>query len=417
MALSPPLLVTPQTFYVTPAGGTVTVPTGKDAIIVLPTDASLDRPLTIKGGRSKKIVGGIMAGRTSTSGFSDSGNRGIRLSDGDTGPWTFWLEGIWSKAGTYLSDWLQCGVRSNNSVTVKIKNCRVDSTTWGQQSAVHADTIQIWGGVLNMHIENFVATNIGYQGYYWDSADGRSLPTGPGKVPWTLENVYLKGVAGQSSAFKYLYANREASWAAVQATNFYVSPGGNNVKDSFGQAPASTIIGTPSTDFCPTTRWSGFTYLGAGAGPSGGGETPVPVPPQPSYAYRNGKRVLQTDMVLNKASDSAWNLSLKLKESYPTYWNTTPVDYYSLSLQTALSQWQQDVMGWSGPGADGFAGPNTCAQLGLVWVPYVAPSTVYASLVAGGMSTGNADTALDAAAAAVADSSDLIEAEGRLLAR
>ena len=90
-------------------------------------------------------------------------------------------------------------------------------------------------------------------------------------------------------------------------------------------------------------------------------------PPPPSYLYRDAKTVHKYDMVKDRQSDSAWNVSLGMRDTYPTYWTAAPTDVYSQALIDAVAKWQRDVMKWTGTGADGFAGPKTCAAFKLVW--------------------------------------------------
>jgi hypothetical protein len=258
-------------------GGDLNLTNGVDYILQAPTSGGQLVPITgyvnINGGRNICWIGGIIGGRTSVPNLTtnyDKSNKGIRLSDGSDVR-SVYIEGIWYKPGTYLSDAFQTNIRTNNGVSLTLQNFRVDANTYGNQGTpgFHSDQIQCYGGPLNFKLNGWTGKNAYYQGFYLDPGDGRTLPTGSGKVPWEFRNVNIEGNAGLGGA-RYLYANREPAWTGAQLTNFYTTASTRNPKDSFGNAPSSLIIGS-HTDFVPVSLWAGNVYDEAGAG---GGGTP-----------------------------------------------------------------------------------------------------------------------------------------------
>jgi hypothetical protein len=241
--------------YIIPtAGGTITIPSGTDALLFAPN--TITGPITIKGGRHRVLIGARLGGRkTIPTGAYDSPNRGIRLSDGDdTG--TDHIEGVYGEPGTYFSDFVQVAIRTNNNRVVQIQNCRNDGTTYGTQATVHADVIQCWGGPATLRVHNLTATRVGYQGFYMDAGDGRALPTQG--APWTFSRINLVGLPG----VRYLYANRQPAFTRATATDVWISGSPYNNADSFGNAPAGVKVGTVA-DFVPASLWS-TSYVSPG---------------------------------------------------------------------------------------------------------------------------------------------------------
>ena len=183
------------------------------------------------------------------TGSYDGTNRGIRLSDGDDAGIDH-IEGVYGEAGTYFSDFIQVAIRTNNRRVVQVQNCRNDGTTYGTQATVHADTIQCWGGPATLRVHNLTATRVGYQGFYMDAGDGRTLPAQ--LDPWRFTNVNLVGLAGA----KYLFADRQPAFTRATASNVFIAGSPYNNADSFGNAPAGVVVGAPSTDYAPASLWA-----------------------------------------------------------------------------------------------------------------------------------------------------------------
>jgi len=84
-------------------------------------------------------------------------------------------------------------------------------------------------------------------------------------------------------------------------------------------------------------------------------------------AYRQGKKVYRSRMHLSQAdSDSVWNLQVALAANGAPV-GGGPTGDYGKSTVDACAAFQLR-QGWSGSDADGIAGPQTVARLGLVWV-------------------------------------------------
>ncbi len=235
-------------FTIPSSGGTVTIPAGVDALLLAPNVVTA--PVTIKGGRHRVLIGARLGGRkTMPSGSYDSTHRGIRLSDGDDAGVDH-IEGVYAEPGTFLSDFIQVAIRTNNRRVVQVQNCRIDATTYGSQAGVHADTIQCWGGPATLRVHNLTATRVGYQGFYMDCADGRALPTQ--LDPWRFTNVNLVGLPG----CRYLFADRQPAFTRATAANVFIAGSPYNNADSFGNAPAGVAVGAPSVDFAPVALWA-----------------------------------------------------------------------------------------------------------------------------------------------------------------
>jgi peptidoglycan hydrolase-like protein with peptidoglycan-binding domain len=65
-------------------------------------------------------------------------------------------------------------------------------------------------------------------------------------------------------------------------------------------------------------------------------------------------------------SDSVWNLQVALMVKGFTFQNG-PSGYYGKHTRASCAAFQRQN-GWSGPDADGIAGPGTIERLGLIWV-------------------------------------------------
>lgn len=250
LPFTPPILDNPVTLTIAAGGGTYSAPATRDCVIVAPV--VITGPVTLSGCDDRVWVNGEFGGRTTTAGFSDSGNRGIRLSDaGASATGTDYLEGLWFRPGTYLSDAVQIAHRST-SRTVILQNVRVDAYTWGTRSGVHGDTIQCWGGPSELHVYGLTARLAAYQGVYCDAADGRSLPAQGD--PWTFERMNIVGTNAAEQA-RYLYADREPGFTRATATDVWISGSPYNNADGFGNAPAGVKVGTVA-DFVPASWWA-----------------------------------------------------------------------------------------------------------------------------------------------------------------
>lgn len=249
------------TSYTAPAGGgTITLESGKNYKIVAPNE--ITGPITIKGGRNIVWIGGVFGGRTTApSGTYDSTNRGIRIYDGDDVARTIYLEGLWFKPGTYLSDAIQFAIRTNNSVTAIVQNMRVDSINYGTKASVHADVIQAWGGPRTLLIDGLTAKHATYQGFYLDAGDGRTLPSGAGQA-WVTRRVNIEGDSRTGGA-RYLLADRQSAFTKMISDRVYIIGACCSSTDSFGSWPSSGLTQNakpPGGDWVPATLWNGTTY-------------------------------------------------------------------------------------------------------------------------------------------------------------
>jgi len=241
-------------FTIPSSGGTITIPGGIDALLLAPNVVT--GPITIKGGRHRVLIGARLGGRkTQPTGSYDATHRGIRLADGDDAGVDH-IEGVYAEAGTYLSDFVQVAIRTNNRRVVQIQNCRVDATVHGSQTGVHADVIQCWGGPSTLRVHGLTAKRIGYQGAYLDCADGRTMPTQ--LDPWRFSNINLVGLPG----VRYLFADRQPAFTRATADNVWISGSPYNNADSFGNAPAGVKVGTVA-DFVPASLWAS-SYVSPG---------------------------------------------------------------------------------------------------------------------------------------------------------
>ncbi|MEK7571852.1 MAG: hypothetical protein AAB553_06270 [Patescibacteria group bacterium] len=244
-------------------GGTLNLTNGTDYQILAPN--AITGPVTLVGGRNIVWIGGTFGGRTNVpSGSYDSPNRGIRISDGSDVRIVF-LEGLWFKPGTYLSDAIQFAIRTNNGTTAIVQNVRVDAINYGTQATVHADVIQAWGGPRTLLIDGLTAKHATYQGFYLDPADGRSVPSGSGE-PWVTRRVNLEGDDRLGGA-KYLLADREPSLTKMTSDRVYTIGAKFNSTDSFGSWPSAGLFQgatPPGGDFVPASLWNGTSYLSPG---------------------------------------------------------------------------------------------------------------------------------------------------------
>ena len=112
------------------------------------------------------------------------------------------------------------------------------------------------------------------------------------------------------------------------------------------------------------SRW-GLPYRGwISACPTG--ELPVQRQDE-GPTYRQSKRVYRSKMRLEQDdSDSVWNLQVALASRGFEFANG-PSGYYGQHTRRSVAAFQRR-QGWSGPDADGLAGPATIGRLGLVWV-------------------------------------------------
>jgi hypothetical protein len=83
--------------------------------------------------------------------------------------------------------------------------------------------------------------------------------------------------------------------------------------------------------------------------------------------YRQGRKVYASRMHLEQDdSDSVWNLQVALMARGFEF-EDGPTAYYGRHTRRCVAAFQTR-RGWTGRDADGIAGPQTIARLGLVWV-------------------------------------------------
>jgi hypothetical protein len=88
---------------------------------------------------------------------------------------------------------------------------------------------------------------------------------------------------------------------------------------------------------------------------------------EPRPRFRQGKKVYASRMRFGQEdSDSVWNLQLALMSRGFTF-DDGPTGYYGRHTRASCASFQRR-QGWTGPDADGIAGPTTVARLNLVWV-------------------------------------------------
>ncbi|MGE3194797.1 MAG: hypothetical protein AB7G36_18585 [Candidatus Nanopelagicales bacterium] len=258
---TPPQLTNPVTIRIAASGGTYSAPATTDCIFVAP--AVITGPVTLAGCDDRWFIGGIFGGRTTVpSGSYDSTNRGIRLSDsGSSNTGRDFLEGLWFKPGTYLSDAIQIAFRSTTGRTVTLQNIRVESTTYGSKAGVHADALQVWGGPKQLRVWGWVSLDGRYQGWYLDDSDGRTPPaTGPG---WEVGNVFIRLTGPDAS---YALTQREAARVGTRNLGPVYTLGSKysaNSNPSYSAWPMSNLFEgqTPPVDFVPASLWASGNYV------------------------------------------------------------------------------------------------------------------------------------------------------------
>lgn len=272
---SPPAGYQNYTVRTIPAsGGTINLTNGVDYLIKAPD--VITGQVTLNGGRNIVWIGGRIGGRKSVpsgNGYDASG-RGIRIGDGSDVR-TVFIEGILMEAGTYLSDGFQIANRTTNGLRVVLQNIRIDAWTWGYgdnsiTGEVHADTIQCYGGPNMLLIDGLVATKSTYQGYYWDPADSRSLPTGnKNGERWTVKRVFLNMVNDhpQGNA-SYALSNRRPAFTNILNDRVYTKGQGYSANSNSGYStwPTSGLFESadPPEDFVPISQWTGAVYTSPG---------------------------------------------------------------------------------------------------------------------------------------------------------
>ena len=122
-------------------------------------------------------------------------------------------------------------------------------------------------------------------------------------------------------------------------------------------------------------RWDVFTskwrlpYRGWISATPTGDELPVQRRPERNDVpgYRQGRKVYASKMQLAQDdSDSVWNLQVALLARGFEF-EDGPTGYYGRHTRRCVAAFQRR-RGWEGKDADGIAGPQTIARLGLVWV-------------------------------------------------
>ena len=253
---APPTLTNPVTIQIAASGGTYSAPATTDCIFVAPQ--VITGNVTLNGCDDRVFIGGIFAGRTSVpSGSYDTPNRGIRLYDtssSQTG--TDYLEGLWFKPGTYLSDAIQGAYRSTRNRTLIVQNVRVDSTTYGSKATVHADRLQLWGGPQNFHVNGLTATDARYQGIFMANDVNNA------RGAYTFERINLVG-----SSPSYCFTDLSRSRHDITASDVWCSGFAHvGTNDSYSNAPAGVRSGT-TPDMVPASWWAGGAYTSPGYTP------------------------------------------------------------------------------------------------------------------------------------------------------
>lgn len=245
-----PTLNNPVTIQIAASGGTYSAPSTVDCIFVAPQ--IITGNVTLNGCDDRVLIGAVFGGRTTTAGFTDTGNRGIRLYDttsSQTG--TDYLEGLWFKPGSYLSDAIQGAYRTTTNRTLIVQNVLVDSTTYGSKTAVHADTLQLWGGPQNFHVNGLTATDARYQGIFMANDVNNA------RGAYTFARINLVG-----SSPSYCFTDLSRSRHDITASEVYCSGFAHvGTNDGYSNAPAGVRSGTVA-DYVPASLWLGGTYVG-----------------------------------------------------------------------------------------------------------------------------------------------------------
>ena len=116
------------------------------------------------------------------------------------------------------------------------------------------------------------------------------------------------------------------------------------------------------------SRWR-LPYRGWISATPTGDELPVQRQPERNAVpgYRQGRKVYASRMQLAQDdSDSVWNLQVALLARGFEF-EDGPTGYYGRHTRRGVAAFQRRC-GWEGKDADGIAGPQTIARLGLVWV-------------------------------------------------
>jgi hypothetical protein len=145
-----PALTSPTTYDMT-VNPTVTVPTGTDAIIQLPTaaDFTTSGGIVITGGRNIVLIGGRIVLGGTPNGLA---SRATYFKDQDANA-QIHVEGLWV-GGSGLSDFMTVQ-QINPGVTLTVQNCWIDDLHAQDETgftAEHPDWIQVWTGVENLRI-------------------------------------------------------------------------------------------------------------------------------------------------------------------------------------------------------------------------------------------------------------------------
>lgn len=196
-------------------------------------------------------------------------------------------------------------------------------------------------------------------------SEGRANHAGTGSglvaagIPTDAGNQYLWGIEVESTG-------QAADWPASQWSAAHVTARvllSRMGKDSSRLWRHKDYAGSRKID----TLYELATHRAAVDGSAPPPQPPPPPPPGSfSPVYRQNKDVWSSKMRYGQAdSNSVWNLQsalLAFGYSIPD----GPTMYYGTQTKNACAAFQR-AQGWSGSGADGIAGPQTVARLGLNW--------------------------------------------------
>lgn len=267
LKFAPPTLTSPITINV-PTGTTkytATMNSGQDYIVVLPN--SPRGQVVLAGGRHVKLIGGEIQSQASfmslsTEGDRDKANRGIKIENGantsTTAARTIFIEGV-KMTGPNFSDPIHIADRVENNLTVILQNIHIEGIVYGGNTRPpnsHADAIQAYGGPAILKIDRFRADHCTYQGFFFNDADGRSIPTG--HQAWEIHNVHLIGddTSGPEGGEHYLLTDIQGP-RTTNTSNIYIERTAN--------------IGNPNDSYAGCAAWDwhdgpppGGTYVGDG---------------------------------------------------------------------------------------------------------------------------------------------------------
>ena len=225
LAFKPPTLTTPTTITVVDGQGKITLATGKDYVIKLPTDRAWKntRGLWVEGGRNVVVIGGqVDVGAGYFSGGPGPGvqpNGYVRRAAyflSQTG--TIHLEGVRFTSSTGA---LSEGINMSAALArVQLLNIAIGTPLVGSKDANHADCLQSWNGPVSLKVDGFSCTT-GYQGMFLNPHDTSS--TSVVANDWELRNVEIVGTA----AAKYILWLTPPP-ASVKTVNVYTSGGLGN---------------------------------------------------------------------------------------------------------------------------------------------------------------------------------------------